>query len=251
MRAKQNRCRSTRGPVQRGKDVPHGPTAEKHRPNMPSKHKLTCCACTQLTAGPGNLLTPALLITDRSKHDWHTCQTKAPIHYAPWQITKETRRTGSWLWHPPHPSGGSGGVLPCCAPHGPSTAKRLEGQSGLSRGALTHRKGAKEVLVGEGGRVPLLVPLTGRPQARPHRVKIMYPARRICWVTFRRNKKTRNGYPRPTTKPEGPQDTLLARAKNSTSLSLDLALCHRTVTAYTYPGPLHIYRQANSLHPAP
>ena len=106
----------------------------------------------------------------------------------------------------------------------------------------------KEVLVGKGGRVPLPVPLTGRPQARRHRGKIVHPARRIRWVAFRRNKKTRNGYPRPTTKPEqGPQDTLLARAKNSTSLSVDLASCHRIVTAYTYPGPLHISRQ----HPLP
>ena len=74
---------------------------KKYRPNM-SKHKPTCCACTQLQAGPSNLLTPALPIkTDRSNPDGHTRQTRAPIHYAPWQTTKNEANRAMALAPPP------------------------------------------------------------------------------------------------------------------------------------------------------
>ena len=80
----------------------------------------------------------------------------------------------------------------------------------------------------------------------------MYRARRIRWVTFGRHIKSCNGYPVPTAKPENAsQNTLLTKVKSSTSLSLDSALCHRTVTAHTYRGPLDISRKANPLHPNP
>ena len=80
----------------------------------------------------------------------------------------------------------------------------------------------------------------------------MHCARRIGWVTARRYIKARNGNPRPTTKPEqGPQYPLLACAKDSTSLPLDLASRHTTITAYTNSWPFHISCQADFLHPTP
>ena len=96
------------------------------------------------------------------------------------------------------------------------------------------------------------IPLTGRPQTRTQRVKLMHPTRRIRRITARRHIKARNGDPRPTSKPEqGPQYPLLACAKNSTPLSLDLASCRGVVTSYTDTWPMHISRQADPLHPSP
>ena len=48
----------------------------------------------------------------------------------------------------------------------------------------------KEILVGKGGRVPLPVPLSGSPRARPLRVEVMRPAWWVRWVAFRGDKKT-------------------------------------------------------------
>ena len=155
---------------------------------------------------------------------------------------------------PPSPRPGMRRHPPLLHPSGPVDSQKARGAiwAVTWRTEPRERGQCKEVLAGKGGRMPLPVPLMGRPQARSHRVKIVYPTRRIRWVTTRRDIKTRNGYPGPSTKPkQGPEYTLLARAKNSTSLSLHLASCHRTVTAYTYSGPLHISRQSNSLHPAP
>ena len=164
MHAKQNRCRSTWGPISRGKDFPHGPVSEKNRPSMSSKHKPTCCACTQLQAGPGNLLTPAQLIkTGRSNQDGHTCQTRTPIHYAPWQQQRKRGEQGHGSAPPPQ-AGEAAASSPLAARHAPSTAKRPEAIEVVTWRTDPRERGqCKEVLVGKGGRVPLLVPLLGRP----------------------------------------------------------------------------------------
>ena len=109
--------------------------------------------------------------------------------------------------------------------HPPLSHPSCPVNSQKARGAITvvtwrtnprERGQCKEVLKGRGGRVPLPILLTGRPQARSHRVKIVDPAAWIRWTT-KRAIKTRNGNLKPTTKPaQGMQYTLLARAKKST-----------------------------------
>ena len=157
-------------------------------------------------------------------------------------------------WHP-HPQGwGSGVVLPCCTRHAPSIATKTRGAFwAVTWSADPWERGQrKELLVGEGGRVPVPVPLTGRPQTRTQRVKLMHPTRRIRRIMTRRHIKALNGDPRRTYKPEqSPQYPLLACAKNSTPLPLHLASCHGAVACNTDTWPLHISRQADSLHPPP
>ena len=64
---------------------------------------------------------------------------------------------------PPPLGGGSGGVLPCCTRHAPSTATKARGaiRAVMWRTDPRERGQCKEVLVGKGGRVPLPVPLKG------------------------------------------------------------------------------------------
>ena len=81
---------------------------------------------------------------------------------------KESEATGV-LPPPPPPRVGEAVVSsPSFARYAPSTAKRPEGRSRLSRFIFDPRERGqcKEILVGKGGRVPLPVHLSGRPQAR-------------------------------------------------------------------------------------
>ena len=64
----------------------------------------------------------------------------------PMLLANQQRNQGNWghgSGTPPPPHGGEAEVSsPATARHTPSTAKRPEGRSRLSRGALTHGKGA-------------------------------------------------------------------------------------------------------------
>ena len=81
----------------------------------------------------------------------------------PRQKTKETIRIRTWLWHPPPPGRGSGGVLPCGTRHAPSTATKAGGTIGVVtwRTDPRERGQCNEGLIGKEGRVPLPVPVTG------------------------------------------------------------------------------------------
>ena len=74
----------------------------------------------------------------------------------------------------------------------------------------------------------------------------MHPTRRIRRITTGRHIKAHNGDPRPTPQLEqGLRYPLLDCAKST------VASCHGVVTSDTDTWPLHISRQADSLHPSP
>ena len=81
--------------------------------------------------GLGDLLAPALLITDKSKYGWPVCKSKG-------KTVKNIRTLA-----PAPPQVGEAEVFSPFAPVMPhQQPRRPGGQSGLSRGVLTHGKGA-------------------------------------------------------------------------------------------------------------
>ena len=141
MHARQKRYRSTRGPITRGKHFPHGPTAEDiARICRGSINRRVACAPSQNWArqSPGACTTYKR--TGASMTGTHV-KPKRQITTPLGRKQRKQVAPGLGSGTPPQ-VGGSGGILPCCTCHAPSRAKRPEGQSGLSHGALTYRKGA-------------------------------------------------------------------------------------------------------------
>ena len=112
------------------------------------------------------------------------------------QQTKKPRQKGSWL--PPPPPRAREAVVSSLSIR-PLRSLNSQMAKGAFQAVTFHtdpreRGQRKESLVRKGGRVPLLVPLWGTPQARPLRVELTHPAGRIRWVAFIGDKKTCYGY---------------------------------------------------------
>ena len=104
-----------------------------------------------------------------SKHDIEQCGYDHAL------VTRGRMRTQFPLPHGRPHAGEAEASSPVTARHALSTAKRREGQLRLSRGALTHGKGATAMksLWVKGGRVPLPVPLSGIHRARPSQNRVL------------------------------------------------------------------------------